>query len=118
MLTTIKYLSELAAIHAVGMRSINRHVYVIQGDRAREVVEWVEGQSLFMTMNAHWDQGRLLGVYVMFDRSAESEQRIREISDAHTIFHLAFRGADGFDWQGPAEPIQAGKSFMRRALAS
>ncbi len=29
----------------VGTRSINRWVYAVTGDRARELVDWVDGKS-------------------------------------------------------------------------
>lgn len=118
MNTTIKYLGELEAMRAVGMRSLNRHVYSVQGDRTQEVIDWLESQTLFLTATANWDQGQLMSLYVLFDRAAETEQRIKQISDAHTVFHLAFKGVEGFDWQGPKKPILADKASMRRAMAS
>lgn len=110
MKTTIELLSERAAMARVGTRSINRWVYAVTGDRVREVVDWVDGKSLCMQMVVHWDGGEILAAYLMFGRMAHTNDRVRDINGALTLFQLTWKQADGFDWVGGAAP-KATKAF-------
>ncbi|APT34901.1 hypothetical protein MCBMB27_05610 [Methylobacterium phyllosphaerae] len=98
MTTTIELLSEKAAMVRVGTRSINCWVYAVTGDRVREVVDWVDGKSLPMQMVVHWDGGRILAAYLMFGRVAYSHDRLQNINSALTLFQLAWKQAEGFQW--------------------
>ncbi|MGC5777589.1 hypothetical protein [Methylobacterium sp. NFXW15] len=98
-LTTIRLLSELQAMRAVGTRSVGNWTFSVVGDRAHEVIQWVEGQPLRCTMNAHWNRDELMAVYVMFERTAHSEANRTEIGAALTMFATAFKGVDGWQWE-------------------
>jgi hypothetical protein len=110
MKTTIELLSESAAMARVGTRSINRWVYAVMGDRVREVVDWVDGKSLCMRMVVHWDGGEILAAYLMFGRTAHTEERARDINSALTLFQLAWKQADGLEWVAGVAP-KATKAF-------
>lgn len=96
--TTIRLLSESEAMRAVGTRSVGNWTYSVVGDAAHEVVQWVEGQPLRCTMNAHWNRDQLMAVYVMFERTAHSDASRTEIGTALTMFATAFKGVDGWLW--------------------
>ncbi|WP_279356198.1 hypothetical protein [Methylobacterium indicum] len=109
MNTTIKLLDEADAMQKLGMRSHGRYVYAVQGDRVQEVIEWVTAEPLRICMCAVWDVGILLAAYIMFERDAQTEQRVKEINQALEMFVMTFHGADEFDWQVPKNVPRATK---------
>lgn len=109
--TTITLLSERDAMERVGMRSVNRWVYAISGDRVREVVEWVDGQPMYMTMQVHWEDGEILAAYVMFVRAAHTDDRLLAVNSALTLFQLSWKQRDGFEWRGNSDLQRAIKAF-------
>jgi hypothetical protein len=109
MSTTIELLDEADAMKRLGMRSHNRYVYAVQGDKTHEVIDWVKAEPLHICMCAVWDIGVLLAAYVMFDRDAQTERRVKEINHALELFVFAFHGVDGFDWQVPKPVARATK---------
>lgn len=107
--TTIRLLSESDAMRAVGMRSAGMHVFSVVGDRASEVVQWVEAQPLRCTMNAHWNRDSLMAVYVMFERDAHSEASRMEIGAGLLLFVTAFKGVEHYCWQDGGTVIRIGR---------
>ncbi|MET7242363.1 hypothetical protein ABZT49_03260 [Methylobacterium sp. EM32] len=107
--TTIKLLGEVDAMRKLGMRSHDRFVYAVQGDKTHEVIDWVTAEPLRISMCAVWDVGILLAAYVMFDREAQTEQRVKEINHALEMFVMTFHGATDFDWQVPKNVPRATK---------
>lgn len=107
--TTIRLLSESDAMRAVGMRSAGMHTFSVVGDRASEVIQWVEGQPLRCTMNAHWNRDSLMAVYVMFERDAHSEASRTEIGASLTMFTTAFKGVEHYEWQDGGRVIGIGR---------
>jgi hypothetical protein len=81
----------------------------VQGDRTQEVIDWVAAEPLRIYMRAVWDVGVLLATYVMFDREAQTERRVKEINYALEMFVMTFHGADKFDWQVPKNVPRATK---------
>lgn len=111
MATTIRLLSEKAAMDAVGMRSVNRYTYAVQGDGVREIMDWADGKALCMTMQVHWDGGEILAAYVMFARVAHTDERVKEINSALTLFHLQWKKRDDLQWIGSVDVPKAVKAF-------
>ncbi len=107
--TTIKLLDEVDAMRKLGMRSHGRYVYAVQGDKTQEVIDWVAAEPLQICMCAVWDVGILLAAYVMFDREAQTERRVKEINHALEMFVLTFHGAEKLEWQVPKNVPRATK---------
>lgn len=111
MLTRIQLLSESDAMQALGMRSAGRWCFSVMGERAHEMIRWVEAQPLPSSMDAHWTDSRLIVVYLMFERAAHSELSQQAINSALTVFIAAFKDVDGWQWMDSGIVPKATKVF-------
>ncbi len=92
MHTTIKLLDEADAMQRLGMRS--------HGGTYMRCKAWnARGNRLGdrrATSNLHvrgWDTGVLLAAYVMFERDAQTERRVKEINQAWRFrYDIPWRG--------------------------